>query len=156
MVKFTWVIAAGLMASATGCDETMDTSYSPGYGDGYNSGYSNSGYNGGYYSQPAYYRPAPVNNYYYSPAPTVVHDTRYVPVPVPAPAARPAERNDRRDGNRDANVQHRNDRTPPVATQTTPAANNNGQQQQTNRKRGTPQDRDGNGKPDAPHTDRRS
>jgi hypothetical protein len=103
MRTFRWLVAAGLLMAATGCVETNGypgTSYG-GYpsGYGYSSGYGypSSGYYGsnyGYYSQPTYYRPAP----------QVVTQTRYVPVPVPTSSPRPyprsswGSRDDDRDG----------------------------------------------------------
>jgi hypothetical protein len=97
-----WLVAAGLLASATGCVETNGypgTSYG-GYPSGYG-GYPSSGYYGqqaysptssllgslfnqqpayqqpNYYQQPTYYQqPA------YYPPPQVVPQTRYVPVPA--------------------------------------------------------------------------
>jgi hypothetical protein len=108
MRKFAWLIAAGLAAGTTGCIETVDAGYAaPSYG------YAPYGDDGGYYTQPAaYYQP--VNNYYYSPAPTVITQTRYVPI-------RDERGGDHRwDGNRDANAPHRDDR-PQVSHQTVSA-----------------------------------
>lgn len=101
MRTLRWLVAAGLLASVTGCVETNGyptTSYggypsSYGYSSGY--GYPSSGYYGsnyGYYSQPTYYRPAP----------QVVTQTRYVPVPTYSPRPYPrsswGSRDDDRDG----------------------------------------------------------
>lgn len=87
MRKAGMLVAAGVLLSTAGCVEAMNsgypaTSYGYGYGPTYYSGYPNSYY----YGQPRYYRPAPVNNYYYTtytPPPTVVTQTRYVAVPTP-------------------------------------------------------------------------
>jgi hypothetical protein len=76
----SWLAAAGLVIVTAGCTESAGYPTTYGYSPGYSSpGY---GYSSGYYAQPTYYRPAPT---YYS-APTVVTQTRYVPVPVAAPA----------------------------------------------------------------------
>ena len=87
MGKKSGLIAVGLVLLATtGCVEAMNsgyptTSYGYGYAPAYynngyyNNGYYNRGYSNSYYSQPGYYRPAP----------TVITQTRYVPVAVPAP-----------------------------------------------------------------------
>ena len=95
-----WLVAAGLLASATGCVETNGypgTSYG-GYPSGYG-GYPSSGY----YGQPAYssgsglfgslFNQQPT---YYQPPPQVVTQTRYVPVPVasnPRPSWSSRDRN---------------------------------------------------------------
>jgi hypothetical protein len=88
-----WLVAAGLLVSATGCVETNGypgTSYG-GYPSGYG-GYPSNGYYGsnygGYNGQPAYssgggmfgnlFNSQPT---YYQP-PQVVTQTRYVPVPT--------------------------------------------------------------------------
>ena len=101
-----WLVAAGLLVSATACVETNGypgTSYG-GYPSGYGGGYPSSGYYGqpayssgsglfgnlfnqqpSYYQQPTYYQqPA-----YYQPPPQVVTQTRYVPVPTATSAQRP-------------------------------------------------------------------
>jgi hypothetical protein len=104
MRTVTWLVAAGLLASATGCVETNGypgTSYG-GYPSGYG-GYPSSGYYGqqaysptssllgslfnqqpAYYQQPTYYQqPAYYQQpTYYQPPPQVVTQPRYVPVPV--------------------------------------------------------------------------
>ena len=81
MRTIRWLVAAGLLASATGCVEmngypgTSYGGYPSGYGYSSGYGYPSSGYYGsnyGYYNQPTYYRPPP----------QVVTQTRYVPVPV--------------------------------------------------------------------------
>jgi hypothetical protein len=80
-----WLAVAALAIPAAGCVESTDQGY--GYSDGY---YSN-GYSGGSYS-PGYYATPSVSNYYYTQAPTVVTQTRYVPVAVPAAVpARPQQ-----------------------------------------------------------------
>jgi hypothetical protein len=87
-----WLVAAGLLASATGCVETNGypgTSYG-GYPSGYG-GYPSSGYYGQpayssgsglfgnlFNQQPTYYQ----QPNYYQPPPQVVTQTRYVPVPT--------------------------------------------------------------------------
>jgi hypothetical protein len=81
-----WLVAAGLLVSATGCVEMNGypgTSYG-GYPNGYG-GYPSTGY----YGQPAYssgsglfgnlFNSQPT---YYQPPPQVVTQTRYVPVPT--------------------------------------------------------------------------
>ncbi len=81
MRNVKWLVAAGLVISATGCVETNGyptTSYG-----GYPSSYGSNGYgysNGanGYYPQSTYYQPQ--STYYQPPV-----QTRYVPVPVPSP-----------------------------------------------------------------------
>jgi hypothetical protein len=91
-----WLVAAGLLVSATACVETNGypgTSYG-GYPSGYG-GYPSSGYYGqpsgsGLFSslfnqQPAYYQQPT----YYQPPPQVVTQTRYVPVPMATSAQRP-------------------------------------------------------------------
>ena len=106
-----WLVAAGLLASATGCIEIngLPNTSMGGYPSGY--GYPNSGYYGGsnyagYYGQPAYpslgggllnslfsqpaYYPPP-----YQPAP------QYIPVPVAQPQVVPPHRH--RWANRDRN-----------------------------------------------------
>lgn len=114
MGKISGLIAAALLLSTTGCVEAMNSGYpttSYGYGYGAPAYYNNSSYNGsyysnGYYSQPSsYYRPYPVTNNYYTtyrpaPRPTVVTQTRYVPVPVPA-APPPRHHHHNRDKNGD-------------------------------------------------------
>ena len=160
MRKMTWLIAAALMASTAGCVESYDQSgYGSGYGNGYSSGYyPSSGYSSGYYSQPS------VNNYYYNPSPTVVTQTRYVPVPTPV--AVPSGRGDRSNDHRWSG--HRDNTPPPTQhvdrphpTSPAPQANNSARPTPTpntgnssNRGHGNWRDRDGDGKPDRP--DRRS
>lgn len=158
MRNVKWIAATALLGLTTGCVETNQ-------GYGYNSGYGytggNNGYSTGYYpSSSGYYaRQAPVNNYYYNPQPTVVTQTRYVPVPTPAP---PPPRqsgwsNDNRWGARD-NDGHRppprvdRPNNPPPPPQ---ASNNNGPRPgpahggQSNRPDGNNnRDRDGDGRPD--------
>lgn len=70
MRNITWLVAAGLLVSATGCIES--------------SGYPTTSYGGypssnGYYAQPTYQQPA-----YYQRQPVYYQQpqTRYVPVPV--------------------------------------------------------------------------
>ena len=104
-----WLVAAGLLASATGCVETNGypgTSYG-GYPSGYG-GYPSSSYYGGQpayspgsglfgslfnqqptYQQPAYYQQPT----YYQPPPQVVTQPRYVPVPVASNPRPPRDRN---------------------------------------------------------------
>ena len=104
MFKVKWLVAAGLMASATGCVDPngySTTGYGgyPSYGSGYpsyGSGYPSYGYGGypsyGYGSYPSYGSGYGYNSGYYS-QPTTVYQptrvvtqtqTRYVPVPVPS------------------------------------------------------------------------
>jgi hypothetical protein len=99
MRNIKWLAAAVLVASTTGCVESVNQGYGYNGGYGYNSGYSNAYYpsSSGYYSQPAR-----VNNYYYNPRPAVVTQTRYVPVP----SRRPDRSNDHRWSGRD-NDHHR-------------------------------------------------
>lgn len=111
MGKMSGLIAAALLLSTTGCVEAMNSGYpatSYGYGAPayYGNTYSNrSYYSNGYYSQPSsYYRPYPVTNNYYTtytpaPRPTVVTQTRYVPVPVSTPP-RPVHDRDHDGGSR--------------------------------------------------------
>ena len=82
MGKKSGLIAVGLVLLATtGCVEAGYPAPSSGYGYApayynngyYNNGYYNRSYSNSYYSQPGYYRPAP----------TVITQTRYVPVPAP-------------------------------------------------------------------------
>ena len=158
MRNVRWLAAAVLVASTTGCVESVNQGYGyngGGYHNGYSSGYSNAYYpsSSGYYSQPAR-----VNNYYYNPQPRVVTQTRYVPVPVPS---RQADRsNDRRWGGRDNdnhwrgrdsdNHQHRQPRAdrpnnpPPQAHSNNPQPPSPGAGGGNRRDR----DRDGDGKPD--------
>jgi hypothetical protein len=155
MRNVKWLIVVGTALATTGCVESMDQGYPSGAydnGGGYANGYYASE-SSGYYSQPSYYSPARVtNNYYYTPAPRVVTETRYVPVPTPAPAARPhqADRsNDQRwDGHRDGGQQHasRPQNTPPQTS--TPPANRPQASSNRNGNRRPDQDRDGDGKPD--------
>ena len=71
----------------------------------------NSGYSSGYYATPS------VNNYYYTPSPTVVTQTRYVPVPTSrCRRARPTASNDHRwngDNNRHHGCRQRQPQQPP-------------------------------------------
>jgi hypothetical protein len=99
MRNITWIFAAALALSTTGCLQTMDSGY-PSYG------YNGGGYNGGGYSQ-GYYQPG-----YQQPAyqPVYVPQTRYVAVPTPAPQhtfSRPPEHNERHDEHHDD--QHHDD-----------------------------------------------
>lgn len=94
MRTLRWLLAAGLLASATGCVEmngypgTSYGGYPTGYGGYPGNGYYGSNY-GGYYGQPTYsngmlgslFNSQP-NYYYQPPPPQVVTQTRYVPVPV--------------------------------------------------------------------------
>jgi hypothetical protein len=100
-----WLVAAGLLVSATGCVETYGypgTSYG-GYPSGYG-GYPGSGYYGQpayssgsglfgslFNQQPTYYQPPTYYQQptYYQPPPQIVTQTRYVPVPV-ATSTRPS------------------------------------------------------------------
>ncbi len=146
MRNIRWLVSAALVASTAGCVETMDSGYAPA-----SYGYGSSGYaDNGYYAQPAYYQPAPT--YYYQPAPQVVTQTRYVAVPVPVATPAPHRTADHRWADRQSRGN-----PPPAATNPTPQQQpaNNGQQQ-SNRRRGGSQDRDGDGRPDAPRPDRRS
>lgn len=94
-----WLVAAGLLASATGCIEVngLPNTSMGGYPAGY--GYPSSGYYGGsnygygqpsyasgggllnsLFSQPSYYSPA------YQPAPQYIQPApQYIPVPVASP-----------------------------------------------------------------------
>ena len=100
MRNIKWLAAAVLVASTTGCVESVNQGYgyNSGYGNGYSGGYSNAYYprSNGYYSQPAR-----MSNYYYNPRPTVVTQTRYVPVPTPVPSRHSHRSNDHRWGGRD-------------------------------------------------------
>jgi hypothetical protein len=94
-----WLVAAGLLVSATACVETNGypgTSYG-GYPSGYG-GYPSSGYYGQpayssgsglfgslFNQQPSYYQQPT----YYQQPPQVVTQTRYVPVPTATSAQRP-------------------------------------------------------------------
>lgn len=147
MRNVKWLIAAALVIPATGCVQSMDQGY--GYSNGYYSnGYASSGYaSSGYYGSPGYYATPRVNNYYYTPAPKVVTQTRYVPVPTPVPVpTRHADRwNDRR---WDDNNKHQpqppqhvdRPHNPP------PQVNNNGGN--NNRHNGNWRDRNSDGQPD--------
>ena len=152
MRNMTWLVAAVLAIPAAGCVESADQSY--GYSDGYYSpGYSSGYYpSSGYYS-PGYYATPSVNNYYYTPSPTVVTQTRYVPVPTPVPV-RQADRDDHRwSGHRDSPPpqqppQHV-DR--PHAPPPPPQASNNQQPTptpNTGNHRSNGHDRNGDGQPD--------
>ena len=93
-----WLLAAGLLASATGCIEVngLPNTSMGGYpGSGYNTGYgqpslgSGGGLLNSLFSQPSYYLQAnyyPQSSYYpqaYQPAP------QYIPVPVASPQPQP-------------------------------------------------------------------
>src|SRR5881394_591198 len=91
MRKMKGLAAAAVAMATAGCVQSMDQGYGNSngyYGNGYDSGYSASSYypSSSYYSSPGYYATPSVNNYYYNPSPTVVTQTRYVPVPTPVPA----------------------------------------------------------------------
>ena len=134
----TCLVAAGLAAATTGCIETMDSGYGSsgysGYSNPYYSGYSDPYYSNSGYSQPTTYRST--NNYYYQPAPTVVRETRYVPVPQAAPQAAPQPQQRQRNADRPRAERRRDDN------------NAGGSQQQTNRRPRNNEDRDGDGQPD--------
>jgi hypothetical protein len=96
-----WLVAAGLLVSATGCVElngypgTSYGGYPSGYGGYPGSGYYGSSY-GGYYGHPAYSsgsslfgNPFISQPTYYQPPPRVVTRTRYVPVPMATSGQRP-------------------------------------------------------------------
>jgi hypothetical protein len=150
MRNMKWLILAALAIPAAGCVESADQSYgysngyyAPGYSGGY---YPSSGYSSGYYATPR------VNNYYYPPSPTVVTQTRYVPVPTPVPVpVRQADRSNDHRWNRDNN-QHQSppqhvDRphsSPPQASNPQP----NNDTGNNSRHNGNWHDRDGDGKPD--------
>jgi len=102
MRNIKWLIAAGLLVSATGCVETNGypgTSYSGYPGNGY---YAQPSYSSGgglfsslfnqqpTYQQPAYYQQQPA---YYQAQPTYYQQpqTRYVPVPVQTQRYVPAQ-----------------------------------------------------------------
>lgn len=149
MRNMKWLVAAVLAIPAAGCVESMDQSY------GYSNGYYSNGYaNSGYYSSPGYYATPNVNNYYYTPSPRVVTQTRYVPVPtpVPVPTHQADWSNDHRwNGNDDRHrppqpPQHvdRPHNPPPQASN--PQPNNNGGN--NNRHNGNWHDRNGDGQPD--------
>ncbi|WP_428667983.1 hypothetical protein [Reyranella sp.] len=155
MRNVKWLVAAVLVASTTGCVESVNQGY--GYNGGY--GYSNaypSGYSNAYYpSSGSYYsRPAPVNNYYYNPQPTVVTQTRYVPVPTPVPVRQPDRWNDHRWGGRDNDKDYRRQapRTDRPNNPPPQANNNNGPRPGPGggyrHDGGNNRDRDGDGKPD--------
>jgi hypothetical protein len=117
MRTLKWLAMAALAIPAAGCVESMDQGY--GYSDGY--------YSPGYYAAPR------VSNYYYTQAPTVVTQTRYVPVPVPA--AVPARLQQQ--------PQHVD------RPHTPPQANNNPQPtNQGDHRNGNGRDRNGDGQPD--------
>ena len=93
-----WLVAAGLLASATGCIEVngLPNTSMGGYpSSGYNTGYGQPSYASGggllnsLFSQPSYYPQAnyyPQPSYYpqaYQPAP------QYIPVPVASPQPQP-------------------------------------------------------------------
>jgi hypothetical protein len=152
MRNIKWLVIAALAIPAAGCVESADQAY--GYSDGYYSnGYGNSGYtpSSGYSS--GYVTPS-VNNYYYTPSPTVVTQTRYVPVPVPT---RQADRsNDHRwngnNNNQQQPPQHvdRSHNPPPSPPQANnnPRPNNNSGSTDNNRHTGNGRDRNGDGQPD--------
>jgi hypothetical protein len=146
MRNMTWLIAAALAIPAAGCVESVDQGY--GYSDGY---YSNGYASSGYYS-PAYYATPRVNNYYYTPAPTVVTQTRYVPVPTPVavPTHQADRSNDHRwtgNNNQPPSPPQHVDRphTPPPQANNNPPPSNNGN---NNRHNGNGHDRNGDGQPD--------
>jgi hypothetical protein len=119
MRTLKWLAVAALAIPAAGCVESMDQGY--GYSDGY--------YSPGYYAAPR------VSNYYYTQAPTVVTQTRYVPVPTPVPAAVPARPQQQ--------PQHLD------RPHTPPQANNNPQPtNQGDHRNGNGRDRNGDGQPD--------
>ena len=90
------LIAVAVAVTTAGCVESMDQGY------GSSNGYYSNGYypSSSYANSPGYYATPSVNNYYYNPSPTVVTQTRYVPVPTPVRSivycANPAGANPRR------------------------------------------------------------
>lgn len=88
MIYFKWIAAVTLIGSATACVESAPYGGSSGYGLN-TVGYQQPAYynqQSTYYNQqPTYYARPPVNNYYATPQPQVVTQTRYVPVPVAGP-----------------------------------------------------------------------
>ena len=149
MRNMKWLVAAVLAIPAAGCVESMDQGY--GYSDGY---YSNGYASSGYYS-PGYYATPSVNNYYYTSAPRVVTQTRYVPVPTPVPVpTRQTDRDDHRwSGHRDSpqpqQPSHHVDRPqgpPPQASGNPQPGNNNGGN--NNRHNSNWRDHNGDGQPD--------
>ena len=91
-----WLALAALAIPAAGCVESADQAY--GYNDGYYAPSYSGGYSSGYTPSSGYYATPSVNNYYYSPAPTVVTQTRYVPVPVAQSAPQHRLRDSDHDG----------------------------------------------------------
>ena len=144
MRNVKWLVPASLLVLTAGCVETVDSGYAPA-----SYGYGSPAYaDNGYYAQPAYYQPAPA--YYYEPAPRVVTQTRYVAVPAPVATPAPQRTADR------SVDHHPHGNPPPAATSPTPAQPPaNSGQQQTSHRRGTSQDRNGDGTPDTPSTGRR-
>jgi hypothetical protein len=128
MRTLKWLAVAALAIPAAGCVESTDQGY------GYSNGYYSNGYSGGSYS-PAYYATPSVSNYYYTQAPTVVTQTRSVPVPVPAAVpARPQQQS----------PQHVDrPRTPPQANNNPQPVNTGG-----DHRNGNGRDRNGDGQPD--------
>lgn len=152
MRNVKWLVAAVLVASTTGCVESVNQGYgyNSGYGYGYNNGYSSGYYpsGSGYYSQPAR-----VNNYYYNPQPTVVTQTRYVPVPTRAPPRYVDRSNDHRWSGRDNHqppaspgVDRPHGPPPPQANNGPPRGPGPGASGGNHRDRD--RDRDGDGRPD--------
>jgi len=159
MRNIKWLAAAVLVASTTGCVESVNQGY--GYnqnyaynGGGYN-GYSNSSYpvssgyypaSSGYYpSSSGYYSRPAVNNYYYNPQPQVVTQTRYVPVPTPSGQA--DRWNDHRWGGRhDDNQQHHHQSPQAQNNNPTPTPGTGGGNHHNGGN--SRWDKDGDGKPD--------
>jgi hypothetical protein len=138
-----WLALAALAIPAAGCVESADQAY------GYSDGYYSPSYSGGYYPSSGYYATPSVSNYYYTPAPTVVTQTRYVPVPTPVPVpSRQADRSNDHHWNGNNNQpqqppQHVDrPHTPP------PQANNNPQANTNSGRNGNSHDRNGDGQPD--------
>ncbi len=136
-----WLVAAGLALATTGCVESMDAGYPSG---------------GGYYGDSGYYAEAPTTYYapYYEPT-RVVTQTRYVPVPVAVPERTHTQQtdrsNDRRSNDQQRWASHNDNHQQPQASQPQHSQPQPSSSQASNRgsnSRRTPQDRDGDGKPD--------
>ena len=94
MRNVKWLVAAALVTSTAGCVESVNQGYGYNGGYGYNNGYSVTAIRAAIIRRAAATTPdrPRVNNYYYNPQPTVVTQTRYVPVPTRCRRSRPTAR----------------------------------------------------------------
>jgi hypothetical protein len=139
MRTFKLIAVAALAISTAACVETVDQGY----------GYSN-GYYAPNYAQPAYYGSNYYAPSYYTPAPQVVTQTRYVPVPVAVPQHEANRSNDHRwDGNRgDQRHDHPQANNNPQPAPQQPSNNGGNSQHHGNGGNSNSHDRDGDGRPD--------